>query len=85
MIVYQRGGRDYILMTNSSRGVMKMSTEKIDAIPAITQPTEMAGLPFETLESLKGVHQLDAYDRESAVVLMAGDSGSLDLKTIALP
>jgi hypothetical protein len=34
---------------------------------------------------LKGVQQLDGYDRDRALVLIGADGGSLDLKTIALP
>ena len=83
MIVYSKGGKDYLLMNNSSRGVMKMSTEGIDGIEPITAQTEMAGLKYETLAELKNVQQLDLYDRDKAVIL-AGE-GSLDLKTIALP
>jgi hypothetical protein len=85
MIVYKKGGADYILMNNSSRGVMKMSTDKIDTYGAITKPTDVAGLPYQTIASLRGVEQLDAYDAANAIILARGSGGSLDLKTIALP
>ncbi len=84
MIVYQRGGKDYLLMNNSSRGVMKMSTENIDKYQPITKQTEITGLPYQTIESLKGVEQLDKLDDSKAVILVR-NGGSLDLKTIALP
>lgn len=61
-----------------------MSTDGIDAQPAITAQTEVNGLPYETIASLKNVQQLDLYDRDNAVIL-TGDGTSLDLKTIALP
>jgi hypothetical protein len=85
MIVYGKGGKDFILMSNSSRGVMKMATDKIGEQAAITSRTDIAGLPFETLADVKGVLQLDRYDAERALVLVAADGGSADLKTIALP
>lgn len=85
MIVYQKGGKDYLLMSNSSRGVMKMTTDKIDAMPSITSKTDVTGLPYETISSLKGVQQLDSYSRDMALMLIASDGGSLDLKTVALP
>jgi len=31
MIVYQKDGKDYLLLANSSRGVMKVTTEKIES------------------------------------------------------
>ncbi len=38
MIVYQKDGKDYILMTNNSRGVMKIPTEGAGSAESITQP-----------------------------------------------
>ena len=85
MIVYKKDGADYILMNNSSRGVMKMATEKIHAYGGIEAKTDVAGLPYETIAELKGVQQLDLLDESSALILVQTESGSLDLKTIALP
>lgn len=85
MIVYNKGGQDFILMSNSSRGVMKLSTQKIDMYGGITQKTDIAGLPYETIDYLKGVQQLDRLDDSSALMLVRSDSGSMDLKTVALP
>ena len=36
MIMYQKDGKDYLLMTNSSRGVMKIPTEGAGEAPGIT-------------------------------------------------
>jgi len=85
MIVYNKGGKDHILMNNSSRGVMKMSTEKIDTYQGITKQTDVTGLPYETIESLKGVEQLDRLDDSNALILARAEGGALDLKTIPLP
>ena len=38
MIVYQKDGKDYLLMTNSSRGVMKIPTEGAGTAEGITAP-----------------------------------------------
>jgi len=86
MIVYKKDGKDYILMANSSRGLMKISTENIDKIEGITKPVkEKAGLPYETITELKGVEQLDVLDKEHALVLLRSESGALNLESIALP
>ncbi len=86
MIVYSKGGNEFILMNNSSRGVMKMSTGTIESRESITAPVaDKAGLPYETIAELKGVQQLDTLDGGHAVVLMDGANGAMDLKTIALP
>ena len=85
MIVYQKAGKDFILMNNSSRGVMKLATDKLGDFPGITKQTEGAGVPYETLAEFKGVEQLDLYDATHALMLVRGEGGSLDLKTVALP
>ena len=43
-----------------------------------------AGQKFETIESLKGVVQLDKLNDQSAVVLVQRDN-AIDLLTVALP
>ncbi len=85
MIVYGKGGTDYILMNNSSRGVMKMSTKDIHKYGGIEEKTDITGLPYETIDALEGVQQLDRLDDDSAVILVQDEGGSMDLKTIALP
>jgi hypothetical protein len=85
MIVYKKDGKDYILMANNSRGVMKVSLEGIGKAEGITsQIRDKAGLKYETIAALKGVEQLDRFDKDHAVVLMRTPAG-LTLETIELP
>jgi hypothetical protein len=84
MVVYKKGGQTYILMNNTSRGVMKIKGENLDSYPAITAQTDVTGVPYETIAGLKGVEQLDQLDDSRALILVKGDSG-IDLKTLALP
>ena len=84
MIVYAKGGKHYILMANSSRGVMKLTADNLETYQPITKQTETSGVPYETIAGLKGVQHLDKYDDANALVLM-GDAGSLDLRTVPLP
>jgi hypothetical protein len=84
MISYRKDGHDFILMSNSSRGVMKLQADKLQSYDSITAPTEIKGVPYETIAGLKGVQQLEKYDEKNALILTDG-SGTLDLITIALP
>ena len=84
MIVYRKGGKHYILMANTSRGVMKLTADNLESYQPITKQTETAGVPYETIAALKGVQHLDKYDDGNALVLM-GDAASLDLRTVPLP
>jgi hypothetical protein len=87
MIVYTKDGKDFLLMSNTRRGVMKISTDRIRENAGLTEPVPgggTAGQPFETIKELSGVQQLDRLDDERAVILAQAGS-SLDLKTIELP
>jgi len=86
MVVYQKDGKDYLLLANSDRGVMKIPTEGADtAAPITSRVKDRQGLTYETIKSLKGVEQLDQLDKTHAVILLRGDGGSLNLATIELP
>jgi hypothetical protein len=88
MIVYQKDGKDYLLMANSSRGVMKIRTEGADSAESITQPVpdgRTKGQGYDTIANLKGVVQLDQLDDRHAAILTQQQSGEVDLSTIELP
>jgi len=87
MIVYQKDGKDYLLMTNSSRGVMKIPTDGAATAPGITeQVSDKKGLGYETIADIKGAVQLDRLDDRRAVLLVQENpNGSMDLQTIELP
>jgi hypothetical protein len=89
MIVYNKDGKEYLLLANSARGVMKIPTEGIDKVDAITEPikgggTGGQGKKIEKIEALKDVQRLDKYGKNLAVVL-AGKNGPLNLEVIELP
>lgn len=84
MIVYEKAGKQFILMANSSRGVMKLPTEKLESYQGITAQTDKQGVPYETIAELKGVMQLDKLDEKRALILV-DNAGSLDLRSVELP
>ena len=43
MIVYKKNGKEYLLMANSSRGVMKITTEKLGNYKGITEKVSGGG------------------------------------------
>jgi len=88
MFVYRKGGKDFILLANSSRGMMKITTENIGKIEGITKRIGgggTAGLTYQTIEEIKGVEQLDRLNEENAVVLVRSGSGAANLQIVALP
>lgn len=86
MIVYEKDGKDFLLLANSARGVMKISTEDIATREGINKRISgTAGQPYETIASLQGVVQLDKLNDSNAVVLIQGDNGAMQLKSVELP
>lgn len=86
MVVYKKDGKDYILLANNSRGVMKITTEKFTTTDSISAPVaDTAGLTYEKIESLSGVEQLDRLNDTLAVVLIRTPEGAANLKSVALP
>jgi hypothetical protein len=86
MIVYNKDGKDYLLMANSARGVMKVDVANIDKTNGITDRISgTAGLPYDTIAELKGVTQLDKLDKGHVLVLKQTEAGPLNLEAVALP
>jgi len=85
MLVYQKDGQDFLLMSNTSRGVMKIPTAGFATATPITSPVEdKAGVPYETITSMDGVQQMDLLDAQRTLVIARTDAG-LHLKIVALP
>jgi len=87
MVVYKKDGKDYLLMSNTSRGVMKIPTERFASEPGIaTRIAGTAGVGYETVASMAGVQQLDLLDAARAVVVTrARQGGPVALATVPLP
>lgn len=88
MFSYEKDGSTHLLLSNSARGVMKITTEGLNANKGLTTPVGgggTAGQSFETIASLQGVVQMDKLNDSHAVVLIKTESGSLNLSTVALP
>jgi len=87
MISYSKDGADYLLLSNSNRGVMKITTSGLSGSDGLSEPVKgggTAGQTFETIASLDGVIQMDKLNDDHAIVLMKTDGG-INLKTVALP
>jgi hypothetical protein len=86
MILYTKGGREFLLMSNNSRGVMKIPTEGFGTAAAITEPvkTETGGVSYETVASMTGIEQMDQLDAQRSIVL-ARTGGALNLSAVPLP
>jgi hypothetical protein len=86
MIAYQKDGKQFLLLANSSRGIMKIATDKIAEAESITdRVADKKGLGYETIEAWKGVDQLDRLDDKTAVLLTRGEGNAMTLESRDLP
>ena len=86
MVVYEKGDKQFALMANSHRGVMKIDLATAGSQAELTERVRgTAGVPYETVKELTGVMQLDGLNASQGVVLVRHKDGKEDLKTIALP
>ncbi len=86
MVVYKKDGKDYLLIANSRRGIMKVATDGVEKTESIAEPVkDTKGLTYETVSAWKGIDQLDRLDEKSALVVRKTDAGSFVLETLPLP
>jgi len=86
MFLYKKDGKDYILMSNSAHGVLKISTAPFGAATPITERVGgTAGVPFERIASMAGVQQMDLLDAQRTIVIAKATDGALNLTAVVLP
>jgi hypothetical protein len=88
MITYEKNGKDFILIANNNRGIMKVATAGIDSAAPITERVGGGGTkgqPYETIEAWKGIEQLDRLNEKMALVIRRTESGTRALETRPLP
>jgi hypothetical protein len=97
MVPYKKDGHNFILIANSSRGVMKLKADNLESYEAIDSPTvpnpptNIAGVPYDTMSDLKGVVHIAQLDSSDALLLSGtpqdkgAPAGPMNLTTIALP
>jgi hypothetical protein len=90
MVPYKKDGHEFILISNSNRGVMKMNADNIAGYKAVESPEQpnppnyIFGMPYETMNDLKGVTQLAQVDAADAMIVTK-TADAQNLTTIALP
>ena len=98
MVPYKKDGHEYILIANTSFGVVKLHADTLGTDKAIVSPTvvDVAGAPYDKLTTLKDVQHLTQLDATNALILTAKPgagpawapgppSGPMNLQSIALP
>jgi hypothetical protein len=95
MVPYAKDNHQYILIANSSFGVVKMHADNMGQYKPIDSPTvvsDKAGAPYDKIASLTNVRHLTQFDASRAVVLTSAGGGGFgpatgpfNIQTIVLP
>jgi hypothetical protein len=86
MVPYRKDGHEYILIANSSFGVLKLNADKMESYRTIVEPerTTVIGPPFEKIGTLTNVQHLAGIDAGN-VLVVSGRANPVNLSTVALP
>jgi len=85
MILYRRGGEDFLLVANTLHGVQRLSLSGFANFEGVNEDGgDDRQIPMQKLLSLKAVVQLDAYD-ETRALMMFDLRDRLDLRLVPLP
>ncbi len=94
MVPYKKNGHEFILIANSSFGVVKLHADNLGQYKPIDSPTvvDVAGAPYDKIGSVTNVRHLTDFDASRAVVLTSAGGGGFgpatgpfNIQTIALP
>ena len=87
MVAYTKEGKSYLLMSNTSIGVLKIPVDDMAKAPAITEGvgTMTAGIAAQTIDALSGAQWMGRVDATHVEILRATPEQRLDLETVELP
>jgi hypothetical protein len=81
MVSFLQGGEEYLLVANTSRGLVKIACRDIDDQPPLTEPREPVGVPRET-EGLRGITRLANLNGSYVLALQTDDGGRRHLRSL---
>jgi hypothetical protein len=86
MVPYKKDGHEFILIANTTFGVVKLHADTLATDKPIDSPTvvDVAGAPYDKISTLTNVRHLAQVDEGHALVVSA-TAGTTNLQTIALP
>jgi hypothetical protein len=83
MVSYVDGGEEYVLVANTSHGLIKVACRDIDSQAALTEPTEPVGVARKT-EELTGVRRLANLNDSYVLALQVDEDGRNHLRSLKI-
>jgi hypothetical protein len=81
MVSFTQDGKEYLLVANSSHGLIKIACRDIEAQSALTQPKEPVGVPRET-KDLQGIRRLANLNGSYVLALQGDEAGRHHLRSL---
>jgi hypothetical protein len=81
MVSFTEDGEQYLLVSNTSHGLIKIAGRDIDGQLPLTTPTEPVGVPRET-KDLQGISRLANLNGGYVLALQAGQDGRRHLRSL---
>jgi hypothetical protein len=81
MVSFNQDDAEYLLVSNSSHGLIKIDCRDIDAQNALTEPGQPIGVPRQ-VEPLTGVSQLANLNGKYVLALQKDDNGARHLRSL---
>ena len=81
MVSFVQGGEEYLLVANTTHGLVKIACRDIDDQPPLTEPKEPVGVPRQT-EALTGITRLANLNGGYVLALQVDDVGRQHLRSL---
>jgi hypothetical protein len=81
MVSFVQDGDEYLLVANSSHGLVKIACRDIDSQSPLTEPKEPVGVPRET-KDLQGIRRLANLGASYVLALQGDDAGRQHLRSL---
>jgi hypothetical protein len=81
MVSFADGGEEYLLVANTSHGLIKIACRDIDGQAPLTMPREPVGVPRET-KDLQGIARLANLNGGYVLALQVGEDGRRHLRSL---
>jgi hypothetical protein len=81
MVSFTQDSGEYLLVSNSNHGLIKIACRDIDGQAALTEPKQPAGVRRD-VEALKGVSRLANLNESHVLILQKDDAGERHLRSV---
>lgn len=80
IVSFKRDGQEYVVVSNTQHGLIKIACKDIDRLESLTQPLEPVGVPRERLPH-KGVGRMTNLNGSYVLMMQKDEQGNTDLRS----